>query len=199
MPKVGRTRMAGHRLTTAIALALMLASLATTAAGARVIERERYSGTFSGDEVSCGRHLHFEGTFSGVFMLKSRGDQAVSAFDNYEVHEVLTEADGDGFIIEQTGLYNEVRVRHVRGTIYRYTAINVGQVFTIATLDGKAVYRNRGLLEFTFLVNTKGDSNIHNDVFLEDSFRFVRDAGKHPELTSTDEEFCAVVEEAIRG
>ena len=196
MPSGKITRGLGWWLATATALGALLLSSVT--AGARVIERERYSGTFSGNEVSCGHHLHFEGTFSGLFMVKSRDDQPPSAFDNYEVHEVFTEADGDGYIIDQNGLWNEVRVRHVRGTIYRYTAINVGQVFTIRTLKGRPIYRNRGLLEFTFLVDTKGDSNIHNDEVLENSFRFVRDAGKHPE-TSTDEEFCAVIEEAIRG
>jgi hypothetical protein len=147
--------------------------------------------------VSCGHHLHYEGTYSGTFMVKSRGSQPPSAFDNYDVHEVFTEADGDGYLIDQNALYNQVRVRQVRGNIYRVVAINVGQVFTIRTLKGKPVYRNRGLLEFTYLVNTQGDSNIENDVILEESF--TRDAGKHPELTSTDDEFCAVIEKAMRG
>lgn len=72
-------------------------------------------------------------------------------------------------------------------------------MFTIRTLDGKAVYRNRGLLEITFLMDTLGDSDYHNDVFIEDSLRLVREAGQHPIVTDTDEEFCAAIDQAIRG
>ncbi len=180
-------------------MAAMLWSSAT-AAEARVLDRERYSFTSVGHERTCGRHLRVDTTFSGVLMTKSaQQGSATTAFDNYNIHEVLTEADGDGYIIDQDGLYSDVRVRHVRGTLYRYTAINVGQVFTIRTLDGKAVERNHGLFEITFLMDTKGDSDPGNDVFLEDSLRLVRDAGKHPIVTQTDAEFCAVIDEAVRG
>jgi hypothetical protein len=36
-------------------------------------------------------------------------------------------------------------------------------------------------------------------VFIEDSLRLVRDAGQHPIVTDTDEEFCAAIDQAIRG
>src|SRR5438477_2633822 len=171
-----------------------------TAAAARVLDRERYSVTSVGHERTCGRHLRVDTTFSGVRMTKSaQQGVATVAFNNYKIHEVLTEADGDGYIMDLDGLYSEARVSHVRGTLYRYTATNVGQVFTIRTLDGKAVERNHGLLEITFLMDTKGDSDPGNDVFLEDSLRLVRDAGKHPIVTQTDAEFCAVIDQAVQG
>ena len=66
-------------------------------------------------------------------------------------------------------------------------------------MDGTAVERNRGLFEITFLMDTKGDSDPGNDVFLEDSLRLVRDAGKHPLVTQTDAEFCAVIDQAVEG
>ena len=170
------------------------------AADARVLDRQRYSGTFEVDEMNCGRHQHIEGTFRGITMLKaSRGDLPPRLLDNYDIHEVFTEDDGDGYIIDQSGLYSDVRVRHAGGSLYRYKAINVGQVFTIRTLDGKAVQRDRGLLEITFLMDTQGDSDPTNDVFLEDSLRLVSEAGKHPYATQTDAGYCAVIEEAIRG
>ncbi len=173
---------------------------ANIAAEARVLDRQRYSGTFEVDEMNCGRHQHIEGTVRGVTMLKaSQGDLPLRLFDNYDIHEVFTEDDGDGYIIDQSGLYSDVRVRHAGGTLYRYTAINVGQVFTIRTLDGKAVQRDRGLLEITYLMDTQGDSDPSNDVFLEDSLRLVRSAGKHPYATQTDAEYCAVIEQAIQG
>ena len=192
----------GGRFRVAIAGVASLAVLLSAAAQAqaRVIDRERYSGTSVGHEVTCGRHLRVEVTFSGIRMTKSSpGDLPPSSSDNYNIHEVLTTTDGEGYIIDQAGLYNEVRVRHARGTLYRYTAINVGQVFTIRTLGGKAVERNHGLLEITFLMDTKGDFDPGNDVFLEDSLRLVREAGKHPLVSESDAEFCAHVETAIQG
>jgi hypothetical protein len=187
----------------AVGLAATLAAIVWSsafAADARVLDRQRYDDTIVGHERTCGRHLRVETTFSGVRMTKSSpGDRPPSSYDNYNIHEVLTDAGGEGYIIDQTGLYNEVQVRHVRGTLYRYTAINVGQVFTIRTLEGKAVQRNHGLFEITFVMDTLGDADPGNDVFLEDSLRLVREAGKHPLVTETDAEFCAVIEEAIQG
>jgi hypothetical protein len=186
------------RSTVLAVIALGLTGAVPPQAGAQVLERIDYSGTFSGDEVSCGRPVHFEGTYSGTFMIRSRGDRSPSGFDHYQVHEVFTDAHGDGYIIDQGGIYSEVRVRHLRGNIYRVTAINVGQVFVVRTLAGKAVYRNLGLLEFTYIVNTQGDSDLGNDVLVED-LGLTRDAGRHPELTSTDEEFCAQIDKAMAG
>jgi hypothetical protein len=169
-------------------------------AGARVIDRQRYSDTFVGHERTCGRHLRVETTVNGIRVTKSsHGDLPSTGSDHYNIHEVLTSADGEGYVIDQAGLYHEIRVRHAHGTLYRYTAHNVGQVFTIRTLDGQAVERNRGLFEITFLMDTKGDSDPANDVFIEESLRLVRDAGKHPLVTETDAEFCAVIDEAVAG
>ena len=186
----------------------MFASIATLAfvlsaaipSEARVVDRERYSGSFAGEEINCGHHVHLEGTFHGTLMFKSTaGDVAATMYDDYNIHEVFTEANGDGYILDQTGLYHEIRARLVRGTVYRFTAINVGQVFTIRTLSGKAVERNRGLEDITFLMDTQGDSDPTNDVFFEDSLRLVRAAGKHPEISATDEELCANIDKAIAG
>ena len=196
----GKASKPGWRLPIGAALGALLICSAT--AGAQVIERERYSGTFSGDEESCGYDLHFEGTYSGLIMWKMRGNQLTPTpyfFDNYEYREVLALEDGRGFIIQGNGTYKNISITHVRGTIYRFLSIDVGQVFTIRTLEGRVVERNRGLLKTTFLLDTRGDADPDNDVFIEGSFRFLKDAGKHPAAYSTDEEFCAVIDEAIRG
>jgi hypothetical protein len=186
------------RWESAALLALLGALLASASAGASVIERVHYSGTFAHEETICGHELHNEGTFSGLFMLKMRGNEPIPyGSDNYYVREVQTDIDGNGFITQSNGLFKDLRITHVRGTIYRFVAINVGQVETIRTLDGRVVERNRGLLKFSFLVDTKGDANPDNDEFIDESF--LKDAGKHPAAYSTDEEFCAVIEEAMGG
>jgi hypothetical protein len=185
-------------------LVLLCASLAAislrtaSAAEAKVIDRQRYSFTDVSHERTCGRDLTVETTTSGMSMTKSsHGGLPSRSYNNYNVHEVLTDAAGEGYIIDLSGLYNEVRVRHVRGSLYRYTGKSVGQVFTIRALDGKAVERNSGLLEITFLLDTKGDSDPGNDVYFD--FRLVKIAGTQPLQTQTDAEFCSVIEEAVAG
>ena len=203
MSMVTRRRMSYRRRTSVLVSGAVLAAILWSTAlpaGARVIDRQRYSDTFVGHERTCGRRLRVETTVTGIRMIKSSdGASAATISDHYDIHEVLTTADGEGYVIDQNGLYHEVRVRLVRGTLYRYTAHNVGQVFTIRTLDGTAVERNRGLFEIRFLMDTKGDSDPGNDVFLEDSLRLVRDAGKHPLVTQTEAEFCSVIDQAVEG
>jgi hypothetical protein len=185
-------------------IALLSASLAAIlwstafAAEAKVIDRQRYSFMDVSHERTCGRDLMVVTTTSGISMTRSSHGGLPSRFyDQYNIHEVLTDAAGEGYIIDLSGLYTEVRVRHVRGSLYRYTAKSVGQVFTIRALDGKAVEHNSGLLEITFLLDTKGDSDPGNDVYRD--FRLVKIAGTQPLQTQTDAEFCAVIEEAIAG
>jgi hypothetical protein len=180
-------------------MGVMLATLSTTAAGARVIERERYSGTDSGMETICGHRVHFEVTFSGTVMLKTHGDRPTPYFSNhYRFRDVHTDADGDGFIIQSNGLYKDVRIEYVRGTIYRFIAHESGQPFSIRALDGTVVVRDRGLIRTTFLIDTKGDSNLDNDRFIDGSFRVLKVAGPHPLYGISEEDFCAAVEEAMR-
>ena len=180
-------------------MGVLLTTLGAPAAGARVIERERYSGTESGTQTIRGKRYHGEATFSGVFTLKTHGDRPTPYLsDNYRFRIVLTNRQGDGFIIEGNGLYKDVRIEHVRGTIYRFIAQEAGQPFTIRALDGTVVLRDRGLLRYTFLVDTKGDSDLSNDRFIDESFRVLKDAGKHPGSYFDQEQYCAAIEEAIR-
>ena len=183
----------GWRWTSVILGALLL--LPTTGAGARVIERDRYSGTDSGTETICGHRVHFEVTFSGVFMLKTRGDRPTPYFfDNYRFRDVHTQPDGDGFIIQGNGLFKDVKITHVRGATYRIVAMDVGQPFSLRALDGTPLLRDRGMVRFSFLVDTKGDSNLDNDRFIE--VQQLKVAGPHPGLDH--EAFCDAVNEAMR-
>jgi hypothetical protein len=177
---------------------LIGALLASAPAGASVIERVHYSGTFAHEESICGHELYNEGTFHGLFMLKVRGDEPVPYFQNkYYVREVQTDAEGNGFIVVSNGLAKDVRIRHVSGTLYRFVTIDVGQVNVIETLSGRVVDRNVGLLKSSFLIDTKGDADPSNDEVLEETF--LKDAGKHPQAHESDEEFCADIDEAIAG
>jgi hypothetical protein len=192
-----------RRLVALIVPAAATAALVSSAclpAQAGVVDRQRYSFTDTVHERTCGRDLTVVTTTTGTLTTRSSpGDAPLRQHDNYNIHEVLTDASGEGYIIDQDGNYNDLRVRHARGTLYRYSAINAGQVFTIRTLGGEAVQRDRGVFQITYLVDSLGDADPSNDVFLEDTLRLVRDAGKHPLVTETDAEFCAVIDEAVAG
>ena len=173
---------------------------AAVPAHAQVLQREHYAATFEGHERTCGRRLHVETTMSGIRMTRSsHGGLPPKSYDHYDIHEVLTDAAGEGYIIDLAGLSNDVRVRFVGGSLYRYTANDAGQVFTIRTLDGRAVERNSGLLRFTYLLDTLGDSDPGNDVFLGDTVQLVKIAGTQPLQTQSEAEFCAAVDQAVQG
>jgi hypothetical protein len=145
------------------------------------IEREHYSGTDSFSFDDCGFVIHNEVVFEGLFMLKApRTDGSPPYyFDRYHVVETLT-ANGRTATIEHRGLYKDLRITHVEGTIYQFVAMEAGRPFTVRDGDGNVLIRDRGVLVTTFQVDTKGDSDLENDEFIEGSWSLLKDAGSHP-------------------
>ena len=175
-----------------IAALAAVALAVPTAANASPLEREIYSGTDSYDFDDCGFVIHNETTFSGLFMLKApRGDDSLPLFfDNYEVHEVLT-ANGRKLIADHQGLVKDVRITLVEGTIYQIEAMEAGQPFVVRNSEGNILFRDRGLLRVTFPVDTLGDDDPENDVFVEGSYELLADHGRHPVFYL---DFCAEME-----
>lgn len=167
----------------------LLALAIAAPAQAAPLVREHYSGTDSFDFDDCGFVIHGDVTFQGVFMLKKpRADGAPPyLFDNYEVHETLT-ANGRTLTIDHQGLYKDVRITHVEGTVYQFVAIEVGRPFVARDGDGNILFHDRGLLKATFQVDTLGDTDLDNDVFIEGSWELLMDAGSHPAFYI---DFCA--------
>ena len=152
---------------------------------------ERYSGTDSFDFDDCGFVIHDEVVFEGVFMLKApRSDGAPPRlFDNYHTIETLS-ANGRTATIEHQGLYKDLSITHVEGTIYQFVAMEAGQPFTVRDSEGNVLLRDRGVLFTTFQVDTKGDSDLENDEFIDGSWSLLKDAGAHPGFYI---DFCAEV------
>lgn len=168
-----------------------------SAAQAAPLEREQYSGTDSFDFDDCGFVVHDEVTFEGTFMLKApRTDGAPPyLFDNYEVHETLT-ANGRTMTIDHQGLYKDLHITHVEGTIYQFVAMEAGRPFVMRDSDGEIIFHDRGLLRSTFQVDTHGDTDLENDEFVEDSFALLGDHGRHPGFYI---DYCQVLEEYFLG
>jgi hypothetical protein len=170
--------MVSKRLVFAVAFAMLLAAAPVQA---KPLEREHYSGTESFDFDECGFVIHVENTFEGLFMLKAprREGAPPRLFNNYESHETLT-ANGKSITIDHQGMYKDLRITLVSGTIYQFTAMEVGQPFVVRDADGNKVFFDRGRLLVTFQVDTQGDSDLDNDVFIDGSFSLLADNGRHP-------------------
>ena len=175
-------REGGHAVKKRLVPVVTLLAMALAASvQAAPIEYEHYSGTDSFDFVDCGFVIHDEVVFEGVFMLKAPGADGAPPrlFDNYHAIETLT-ANGRTATIEHQGLYKDLHVTMVEGTIYQFVAMESGRPFTVLDSDGNVLIRDRGVLVTTFQVDTKGDSDLENDEFIEGSWSLLKDAGSHP-------------------
>ena len=164
-----------------IAVLAVLGLALPTAAQAAPIEREHYSGTDSFDFQDCGFTIHDEVTFEGVFMLKAPREDGAPPylFDNYDNRETLS-AHGKTLTIDHQGIYKDLRITQVEGTVYQFVAMEAGQPIVVRDGDGDVLIRDRGVLMTTCQVDTLGDTDLDNDVFVEGSWSLVADHGRHP-------------------
>ncbi len=137
--------------------------------------------------------------FSGVFMLKAPKSpgEPPRLFDNYEVHETLT-AEGSTRVltVDHQGLFKDLQITHVEGTVYQFVSMEAGQPFVVRDEDGNVLIHDHGLLRTTYQVDTQGDTDLENDVFIEGSFELLADHGSHPGFYV---DFCDVLEEYFYG
>jgi hypothetical protein len=167
-------------------------------AGAEPIEREHYSfresDTFTDTECGAPITIDYAAEFSGLFMLKEgrAGDPTPYLFDNYSAVETYTNvANGKTFTLIHQGLFKDLQIELVEGTVYQFTAIETGQpVFGIGP-DGKKFPIDRGRIRYTFFVDTQGDADLSNDVFHGSEEPDV--AGPHPVLVG-DADFCDLLD-----
>jgi hypothetical protein len=181
------------RLSLTIACASGALMAVTQAASAAPLEREHYSGSFDdtftdtdcGDPITIDYHVEF----SGLFMLKEgrRGDPTPYFFDNYSSVETFTNVANDKTAsITHNAMWKDLRIELVEGTVYRFTAIEPGRPVVVIGPDGRRLVFDAGRIFWTFVVDTQGDQDLSNDVFLQDPQPSA--AGPHPILEGAD--FC---------
>jgi hypothetical protein len=148
----------------------------------------------------CGFRVEGSGYGSGMFKLKPgrRGDPTPYYFDNHESHIITTNpANGKWFREDAQGLYKDQKIVNVEGTIYTFTAVDVGRPYTLTDMEGNRVYFDRGRLVHQFSVDTKGDDDLSNDEFIEGSYSTLADNGGHPGFYIED--WCAEVVVPLLG
>lgn len=181
------------RLSLALACATGALVAMAPAAEAAPLEREHYSGTVddSFTDTECGDPISiaYHNDFSGVFMLKAgrRGDPTPYFFDNYASVETYTNVDnGKTGTITHNGMWKDLRIELIEGTVYRFTSVEPGRPVVVLGPNGERLVFDAGRIFWTFVVDTKGDADLSNDVFLEDPSP--EWAGPHPVLEGLD--FC---------
>ena len=113
--------------------------------------------------------------------------------DEFSVRDSL----GKWFREDGQGMYKDLKIVNVEGTIYTFEATESGRPYTLTDQDGNRVYFDKGLLVRQFTVDTKGDDNLDNDEFIEGSFSILADHGGHPGFYIED--WCAEVVVPLLG
>ena len=168
-------------LTTILAVAAAVVTSTVPPALARPLEREHYEHSDGYTFDDCGFTVHNEVVATGLLMLRApvREGQPPRWFDNYEVHETLT-ALGRTLHIDHQGLYQDLSAERVAGTVFRFSSIESGQPFVVRDEAGRVLVRDRGVLQSSFEIDTKGTTTLDDDELVEGSFQVTGDRGAHP-------------------
>ena len=173
--------------------------VAASPVSAKPIEQERYtfqdSDTFT--DTECGEPITIDYTaeFSGLFKLKPgrHGDPTPLISDNYSGVETYTNVpNGKTATLRHQGLFKDLRVEHVEGTLYKYTAIEAGRPVVVIGPDGKKLIFDRGRIRYTVLIDTQGDADPGNDVFVGE-VAAPDVAGPHP-IFFEEADFCDLLD-----
>jgi hypothetical protein len=163
-------------------MVVMIALLAIAGpASATTILREHYSGSDTFSYSDCGFEVAGVVEFSGVAHIRVGTGKDLNAFfahDNYRFREVHTRVStGDFFVVSGNGMFQETRATRVSGSIFEFSAVNAGQVFTVTDSSGNVVVRDRGVVRETILFDTLGDDTPGGTFIESVSLEF---GGPHP-------------------
>ena len=129
-------------------------------ASAAIFFRERYTGTDGFSYDDCGFDVDVAVEFGGIFQIRTgtgKDRNAFFAHDNYWYRETHVSEDGRTLTISGNGNFNETKAVRVEGSVFTFTSINAGQLFTVRDTDGNVVFRDRGMFSETILFDTLGD------------------------------------------
>jgi hypothetical protein len=175
--------------------AVAMALVAAFPAGATIYERGTFHDEWSFPTEDCGIVLQVVGSADGKFRVRTGKNKTQSAFFqhvNVSFSETYTSpTTGEWFLVRGHSVFNEVKAERVRGTIFKFTAVEAGQPFVLENSDGEIVMRDRGVIRYTILFDTLGDETPGGD-FIEEVD--VRVRGPHPGFFA---DFCEVATELV--
>ena len=178
--------------------ALALAAAPTLAV---TVEQEHFSDSFNVRVQRCGTTWDGVFTSEGVRIVKTTDESAPpSVIYNYSNRVVWTDVNDPSRSYQGVfqAMIREQPIENVGGTVWLFEAAEIGQPYTVRTLDGRIVMHDRGKLVFRYLIDTQGNADPSDDVYLED-LGLVGVFGKFPSFDMTGAELCATFAEAAAG
>jgi hypothetical protein len=161
------------------------------------VSHYHYHDVFTYDD--CGPTVVGTADNTGQFRLRSgrQGDPTPYYFDNYEWHTISRNpANGKWFREDGQGVYRDLHITKVQGTVYTFVAQETGRPYSLTDMNGNKVFFDRGRLLTTFQVDTKGDADLSNDEFIEGSWQLLSENGSHPGFFF-DGDFCEIVQDLL--
>jgi hypothetical protein len=194
-PDVRRSSRGGS-LPVVLIAASLVALIVAIPAGAKPLERERFTETDT--FVECGSYV-VESTFNGFFMVKDATPNTDGQFFpfqlNYDYTDIVTNPDtGEFFTVSGNALVKEIQPSLVEGTIYTYETLESGRPFVVKDKDGNVVLRDRGAIRLSWIFDSLGDSEPGGEGF--ELLDVVRISGPHLGFEETFD-FCALADELI--
>lgn len=170
-------RLRGGRLTVSLIAGCLAIGLVAGAAAAADPRVEPYAFTDAWTYDDCGFPIDVQFEISGVYRVNPQGHE----FDNNEWRVVETNPEtGESFVRSGNAMSLDTTSTFVEGTIYRFTTTQAGRSITFWDPEGNVLFRDRGQVTITYLLDTKGDPDPSNDEVVEGSVDVLRVAGPHP-------------------
>jgi hypothetical protein len=185
-----------HRRSLAILAATALAlGVPAGAHAAAPLENVHYDLTRTDRFDDCGFTIDSVVTAYGHFMIQeakgSRGTSLV-IHDNYHYREVLTNpSTGAWFVYRGHGLFKDLKAHQLEGTLWEYTAHDVGMPVVVEDSQGNTVLRDRGRVTLRGVFDIAGSGQPEGEL-IESEITGV--SGPHPSLGI---DFCALATQLI--
>ncbi len=173
----------------AAATAVLVAG-GTASAQAAPSRWEITSGTNNFSFEICGRDWTAVSTFTERLKWKQPREAGAPRlqFAAYQYHVEFT-ADGVTLTTEGHGLFKDRRATHVEGTVWEFIVSDLGVPYSLFDPSGQLLVRDRGVITWSFRVDTLGDVDPDNDVFLDEG-PVLGETGEFPSL---DFDFCELI------
>lgn len=179
------------------AAGLLVIGAAVPAQAAPPVVHDHYSVDQSFDEEVCGLDVHFEGTYTGTFIVSPAvgSTEAFLAHDIYQFTETITLADDpEGPYVTTAGI-GTLRETHAelldptKPTIYEFTSHDAG-IFRVYDSSGAKIFQGSGVTQQVIIFDTLGDAAPGGELVEEVSMTF------HGNETA---DFCEVLTAELTG
>src|SRR5919197_1329913 len=183
----------------ALLLAVAVAALLVVpAAQGAIFERSRLvDKPYSFQDVICGTEVQIEGTLTEAERIRTGTGKLATAFlDHFTANfsETWTAANGRSVTVTGRFTFNDVKVVPLGDNVFRFTAVQAGQPFRLYDSQGNLLLRDRGVIRFSIIFDTLGDTT-PGGVVIEELEPSVR--GPHPGFD--DETLCPVLVPLLTG